>query len=130
MIGMNRCHYISKFIPSQWNKFRNINCEDVDYGFDIEVVTQILTLKDITEDQLNRLLLIESLYDKGLDSVQISDFLNKHQISSPTGLSYNPKLVWVTQNKFKNRQQRINSTLVSVDQDYFYVKEGVKFWTV
>jgi hypothetical protein len=127
---MNRCHYISKFIPSQWNKFRNIKCEDVDYGYDIKVVTQILTLKDIPEDQLKRLLLIETLYEKGLSSVQISDFLNNHQISTPTGLSYNPKLVWVTHNKFQNRKKRIKDTLVSVDQDYFYIREGVKFWTV
>ena len=115
---------------SQWNKFRNIKCEDVDYGYDIKVVTQILTLKDIPEDQLKRLLLIETLYEKGLNSVQISDFLNNHQISTPTGLSYNPKLVWVTHNKFQKRKKRINNTLVSVDQDYFYIKEGVKFWTV
>ena len=76
---------------------------------------------------LNR---IETLYEKGLNSVQISDFLNSHQISTPTGLSYNPKLVWVTHNKFQKRKKRINNTLVSVDQDYFYIKEGVKFWTV
>ena len=93
-------------------------------------MTQILTLKDIPEDQLKRLLLIETLFIKGLNSVQISDFLNSHQISTPTGLSYNPKLVWVTHNKFQKRKERINNTLVSVDQDYFYIKEGVKFWTV
>ena len=127
---MNRCHYISKFIPSQGNRFRNIKCEDVDYGFDIKVVTQILTLQDIPEDQLKRLLLIETLYEKGLNSVQISDFLNSQQISTPTGLSYNPKLVWVTHSKFQKRKERINGTFVSVDQDYFYIREGVKFWTV
>ena len=114
----------------QWNRFRNIKCEDVDYGYDIKVVTQILTLKDIPEDQLKRLLLIETLYEKGLNSVQISDFLNSQQISTPTGLSYNPKLVWVTHNKFQKRKERINGTFVSVDQDYFYIREGVKFWTV
>ena len=93
-------------------------------------MTQILTLKDIPEDQLKRLLLIETLFIKGLNSVQISDFLNSHQIFTPTGLSYNPKLVWVTHNKFQKRKKRINNTLVSVDQDYFYIKEGVKFWIV
>ena len=125
---MNNSSYIAKFTPSQWNKFRNIKCEDVDYGYDIKVVTQILTLKDIPEEQFKRLLLIETLYRKGLDSVQISDFLNNNHISTPTGLSYNPKLIWVTHNKFQKRKQRINSTFVSVDQDYFFIKEGVKFW--
>ena len=93
-------------------------------------MTQILTLKDIPEDQLKRLLLIETLYEKGLNSLQICEFLNSLQVSTPTGLSYNPKLVWVTHNKFQKRKKRINNTLVSVDQDYFYIKEGVKFWTV
>ena len=115
---------------SQWSRFRNIKCEDVDYGYDIKVVTQILTLKDIPEDQLKRLLLIETLYERGLNSVQISDFLNNNQIPTPTNRSYSPKLVWVTHDKFQKRKQRINNTLVSVDQDYFYIKEGVKFWTV
>ena len=92
-------------------------------------MTQILTIKDIPEDQLKRLLLIETLYEKGLNSVQISDFFNSRQISTPTGLSYNPKLVWVTHNKFQKRKQRINSNLVSVDQDYFYIKKGVKYWS-
>ena len=127
---MNRCLYITKFTPSQWNRFRNIKCEDVDYGYDIKVVTQILTLKDISEDQLKRLRLIETLYQRGLNSVEISDFLNRHQISTPTGLSYNPKIVWVTHDKFQKRKQRINSTVVSVEQDYFYIKEGVRFWIV
>ena len=122
--------YYSQRTLLQWNKFRNIKCEDVDYGYDIKVVTQILTLKDIPEDQLKRLLLIETLFIKGLNSVQISDFLNRHQISTPTGLSYNPKLVWVTHDKFQKRKQRINSTFVSVEQDYFYIKEGVRSWIV
>ena len=94
-------------------------------------MTEILTLKDIPEDQLKRLLLIETLYEKGLNSVQISNFLNSHQVISPfIGLFYNPKLVWVTHNKFQKRKKRINNTLVSVDQDYFYIKEGVKFLNV
>ena len=76
---------------------------------------------------LNR---IETLFIKGLNSVQISEFLNRHQISTPTGLSYNPKLVWVTHDKFQKRKQRVNSTFVSVEQDYFYIKEGVRFWIV
>ena len=111
---------------SRWNNLRNIKCEDVDYGYDIKVSTQILTLKDIPEDQLSRLHLIERLYNNGLDSVEISNYLNSKLILTPTGLKYNPKLVWVTHNKFQKRKQRIDSTFVSVDQDYFYVKKGVK----
>ena len=64
------CYF--KYSQLQWNRFRNIKCEDVDYGYDIRVVTKILTLKDTPEDQLKRLLLIGTLYEKGLNSVQIS----------------------------------------------------------
>lgn len=115
---------------SQWSRFRNIKCEDVDYGYDIKVVTQVLSLKDIPEEQVQRLLLIESLYMKGLGPVEISDFLNRKQILTPTGLTYTPKLVWVAYDKFKKRKERINNTQISVDQDYFFIKEGVEFWTV
>jgi len=116
-------NYLTKFIPSQCNRFREIKCEDVDYGFDIIVETEILTLKDLPQDQLDRLLMIESLYSRGLTSVQISDFLNENQIMSPTGLKYTGKLVWMTNYKFQNRKKRIKGTRVSVDQDYFYVKQ-------
>jgi hypothetical protein len=81
---------------SRWNKFRYIKCDDVDYGYDIQVITKLLTLKDIPKKQLERLRLIEVLYSRGLNSVQISDYMNETGIVSPTGLSYNPNLIWVT----------------------------------
>jgi len=74
--------------------------------------------------------LIDRLYNKGSNSVQISDFLNENQIRSPSGLKYNPTLVWVTNNKFQKRKKRIADTKVSVDQDFFFTKEGVNIWTV
>ena len=126
---MRKCIYIAKFIPLRWSEFRNIKCEDVDYGYDIQVITQILTLKDLPTDQIKRLKLIETLYKEGLNSVEISDFLNKNRIQTPTGLQYDPKIVWVSHDKFQKRKQRINNTVVSVVQDYFYIKEGFKFWT-
>ncbi len=108
---------------SQWNRFRYIKCEDVDYGYDILVTTKLLTLKDIPEEQLLRLRLIELLYSQGLNSVQISDHMNETGIVSPKGLSYNPTLIWVTHDKFQKRKKRILDTKVTVDQDYFFVKD-------
>ena len=86
-------------------------------------MTQILTLKDIPDDQLTRLELIESLYNQGLDSSQVSDYLNKNNILTPTGLKYSSKLVWVSHDKFQKRKKRIEMTKLSVDQDYFYLKK-------
>jgi len=116
--------------PLQWNRFRNIKCEDVDYGYDIIVVTQVLTLKEFPPDQLMRLELIEKLYQQGLNSVQISHFMKESYICSPTGLQYDPKLVWVSHDKFLKRKKRVEETTISVDQDYFFVKKGVKFSTM
>lgn len=95
----------------------------MDYGYDIFVTTKTLTLKDIAPEQLLRLELIELLYSRGLNSVQISDYMNKSGIISPTGLSYNPTLIWVTHDKFQKRKKRTYDTKVSVEQDYFFVKK-------
>ena len=70
-----------------------------------------------------RLRLIEYLYTQGLNSVQISNYMNETGIVSPKGLSYNPNLIWVTHDKFQKRKKRISDTKVSVDQDYFFVKK-------
>jgi hypothetical protein len=48
--------------------------------------------------------------------------MNEAGIVSPKGLSYNPNLIWVTHNKFQKRKKRISDTKVSVDQDYFFIK--------
>lgn len=72
-----------------------------------------------------RLRLIEHLYRQGLNSVQISDFMNKTGIVSPTGLRYNPILIWVTHDKFQKRKKRILDTKVTVDQDYFFVRKVI-----
>ena len=67
-----------------------------------------------------RLRLIEHLYNQGFNSVQISDYMNETGIVSPTGLRYNPTLIWVTHDKFQKRKKRINDRKVFLDQDYFF----------
>ena len=86
-------------------------------------------MRDLSADQLRRLELVESLYQEGMTSVEISEFLNRNQIKTHAGLPYSPKLVWVSNDKFQKRKCRFLSTTVSVHQDYFYVKKGVKLWT-
>jgi hypothetical protein len=49
--------------------------------------------------------------------------MNETGIVSPTGLSYNPTLIWVTHDKFQKRKKRILDTKVTVDQDYFFIKK-------
>ncbi|WP_126828167.1 hypothetical protein [Pseudidiomarina taiwanensis] len=71
-----------------------------------------------------RLELIARLYNRGYNSVEISKKLNDSGIRTPTGLCYTPKLVWVTQSKYQKRKERELKTLVSVDQDYFYIRRN------
>ena len=56
--------------------------------------------------RLNRLKLIKSLSDEGMSTVEISEYLNYQNIQTPTGLSYYPKLVWMTLFKYKRRLKR------------------------
>jgi hypothetical protein len=63
-------------------------------------------LNVIPDGRLERLQLIDSLYRKGWKSVEIANHLNDQGILTPSGKKYYPKLVWVTQNKFKHRAIR------------------------
>ena len=60
------------------------------------------------QKRTDRLEFIKSLSDKGMNSVEISNYLNSNNMKSPKGLLYNPKLIWVTLNKYKKRLSRLN----------------------
>ena len=70
----------------------------------------------MNDDRLDRLNLIKQLSDRGMSTKEITEYLNQHNIKTPKGLTYYPKLVWVTLFKYKRRLQRefnderINST--------------------
>lgn len=70
------------------------------------VVTRSLSLNVIPDGRLERLKLIDALYQKGWNSVEIANHLNRLGILTPSGKAYYPKLVWVTQHKFKERATR------------------------
>ena len=70
----------------------------------------------MNDDRLDRLKLIKHLSDSGMSNKEITEYLNRHNIKTPKGLAYYPKLVWATLMKYKRRLQRefnderINST--------------------
>lgn len=74
--------------------------------FTVTVVTRSLSLNVIPDGRLERLKLIDALYQKGWNSVEIAKHLNEQGILSPSGKAYYPKLVWVTHHKFKQRATR------------------------
>lgn len=96
------------------------------YGFDIIIKTNVLTLNQLDKDQNDRLELIKDLYEKGLTPKQIAHYLNQENLLTPTGKLYTTQLVFMTHSKYLKRLQRMNNIQVSVKQDYFYVKSGVK----
>jgi hypothetical protein len=60
----------------------------------------------MTDRRMKRLELIASLYERGWNSIEITDYLNDQGMLSPSGKAYYPKLVWVTYDKFKRRVVR------------------------
>ena len=70
------------------------------------LVTRSLSLNVIPWGRLEKLQLIDVLYRKGWNSVEIANHLNEQGILTPFGKTYYPKLVWVTHNKFKHRATR------------------------
>ena len=77
-------------------------------------------MNELPEDQVYRLNIMGDLDAEGLTSKQIADYLNEQNLLTPTGQQYYPKLVWVTLDKYKKRQARLDDIEISVDQDYFF----------
>ncbi len=105
---------------SLWSRFRYIKSDlsKCFLGVDVTVKTRTLTTPHLSEPRIYRLRLIDDLHRKGLNSRDIADYLNQRGILSPRGGSYSPKLVWVTQKKFKRRQDRMKDTTYTVDRIY------------
>lgn len=80
-------------------------------------------MNELPEDQVYRLNIMGDLDAEGLTSKQIADYLNEQNLLTPTGQQYYPKLVWVTLDKYKKRQARLDDIEISVDQDYFFLRK-------
>ena len=93
---------------SLWNNFRIIYGDKYHLSFRYQALVQSkqLGVFGLDDYKLNRLKLIKSLSDDGMSTVEISDYLNQHNIKTPKGLTYYPKLVWMTLFKYKRRLQR------------------------
>ena len=93
-----------------WNNFRKIYGNyDLFIKYRVVIETKKLSIFNLDPKRLKRLKLIKSLSDQGKSSVEISDYLNSSNLKSPRGHQYNPKLVWMTLDKYKKRFKRSNS---------------------
>lgn len=74
---------------------------------------------------------MKSLSDKGLNSKQISDYLNFKGYKTPKGHLYYPKLVWVTLKKYQRRLDRLQSStkIISVSEK-LYLRPLKNIWGI
>ena len=95
----------------RWNRFRMTYGDDYKLyvHFTVELTTNRLGIFRLNDDRLDRLKLIKHLLDSGMSNKEITEYLNRHNIKTPKGLAYYPKLVWVTLSKYKRRLQRNNA---------------------
>ena len=91
----------------RWNKFR------ITYGkyklfirYNVLIKSKKLGVFRLGHHRLSKLELMDELSNKGYSNKEISNYLNQHNIKTPKGLDYYPKLVWVTLFKYRRRQQR------------------------
>ena len=68
---------------------------------DVTVRTRTLTLIDLSQERLEKLNLIDELYQQGLNSREIADHLNDRGIRSPKGGTYYSFLGWILVCSFK-----------------------------
>ena len=104
----------------KWNRFYWIKSDPSKFFLciDITVRTRTTTLVELSQERLEKLYLIDDLYQQGLNSREIADHLNELGIRTPKGGTYYSRLVWVTQKKFKRRQERMKDTNWTVDRIY------------
>ena len=55
------------------------------------------------------------LHQQGLNSVQISNEMNRLGIKTPRGKGYNNKIIWVTTKKRKLREDRLNDSDIVIN---------------
>ena len=91
-----------------WNSFRIIYGDHYQlfFQYSCALQTKRLGIFGLNDNRLDRLKLIKQLSDRGMSTKEITEYLNYHNIKTPKGLTYYPKLVWVTLSKYKKRLQR------------------------
>ena len=98
-----------EILPSllQWSSFPILfSMKDVVCIFNILITTRVLSQTRISEDKTDRHKIISNLSNDGFSDKQISEYLNEHQINTPTGLEYYPRLIWITRKKMRKTEER------------------------
>ena len=120
---VGKCSPSTKSTLQLQNKFHYIkNTSDITkliYGFDMYINTKSLTLDTLPHEQQYRLDLMKKLQDEGLTNKEIAEYLNKQNILTPTGKTYNVGLVWCTLDKYKKRLKRMTFKIKIINPGFY-----------
>lgn len=100
--------YHSQRIPLLWNNFRMIyGSYRIDVEFEVTFTSKKVGQFGLSDDRLNRLRLMEDLFQKGLTYPQISDELNHRGLRKVrTNTPYTKKDVGMGLLKYRKRLKR------------------------
>ena len=94
------------------------------YSFEVNTRSQSLGIIGLSEDRTQRLELMLLLQEKyKMNSVQISDFLNSHNIKTPHNKTYNYKIVWSSIMKYKQRLNRLNNDKIIYMKERMFIEK-------
>jgi hypothetical protein len=91
--------------------------------FDVKFTTQVIS-KTVTLDKFKVIHdEILSLHNEGLGNTEISKHLNLHNIKTPTGINYTPKLIGMFFYKYRKMNKRFKHSELKLTNIRFFVKE-------
>lgn len=111
--------------PSRWNKFGVILLREISNPYILRIHKRIrtgfLSLPSIySEERIERLEDIWSLYNQGKSTTEITDWMNeKYGTTLFTNKPYYKSLIWVMIDKRKKRESRLNNIRVSYEKVEF-----------
>ena len=127
---------VSKKVPSEnfpllSNKFKEIrppfpvvkNPDNFVVTFDVNITTQVLTKfkKSKRFEDIHNL--INKLHEEGMGNKEISNYLNSHNIKTPTGKDYTRQLIGMYFYKSRKIERRLKHSELKLTNIRFWVSD-------
>jgi len=125
------CRVQSKFIRSLSNKLKEIrppfpvvkNPDNFVVTFEVNFTTQVLTKFKKSKRFEETHNLINNLHKEGMGNKQISDYLNSHNIKTPTGKDYTRQLIGMYFYKSRKIQRRLKHSKLKLTNIRFWIAD-------
>ena len=116
-------------IPLLWSSIKEIlppfpvvkNPDNFVVTFDVNITTQVLTKfkKSKRFEDIHNL--INQLHEEGMGNKQISDYLNSHDIKTPTGKNYTRHLIGMYFYKSRKIERRLKHSELKLTNIRFWI---------